>query len=274
MKRAKRARPTNYPSDVTDDEWGFVAPYLTLMREDAPQREYPLRAVFNGLRWIVRAGAPWRMLPHDLPPWELVYQQTQRWLKAGVFEAMVHDLRALLRLAQGRNEQPSAAILDSRTLQSSPESGARAGYDGAKRKKGSKVHLAVDTLGHLLALHVTPANEQDRAQVEQLAEQVQAVTGQSVQLAFVDQGYTGEQAEQAAAEHGIRLEVVKLPEAKKGFVLLPRRWVVERSFAWATRFRRLARDYERLPQTLAGLHFLAFAVLLLRRFVELMAQSA
>ena len=260
-----------YPSDVSDDEWAFVAPYLTLMREDAPQREHDLREVFNGSRWLVRAGAGWRMLPHDLPPWAAVYQQTQRWLKAGVFEAIVHDLRELLRLAHGRHAQPSAAILDSRTLQSSPESGARAGYDGAKRKRGSKVHMAVDTLGHLLALLVTPANEQDRAQVEQLTQQVQEATGQSVELAYVDQGYTGQQAEQAAAEQGIQLEVVKLPEAKKGFVLLPRRWVVERSFAWAARFRRLARDYERLPETLAGLHFLAFAIVLLRRFFELMA---
>lgn len=263
-----------YPSDVSDDEWAFVAPYLTLMREDAPQREHDLREVFNGLRWIVRAGAAWRMMPNDLPPWEAVYQQTQRWLKAGVLEALVHDLRVLLRLADGRRAQPSATIMDSRTLQSSPESGPRAGYDGAKRKRGSKVHLAVDTLGHLLALRVTAASEQDRAQVEQLAEQVQAVTGQSVEVAFVDQGYTGEEPQRAAAEHGIRLEVVKLPEARKGFVLLPRRWVVERSFAWLTRFRRLARDYERLPQTLAGLHFLAFAILLSRRFIELMTQSA
>jgi transposase len=263
-----------YPSDVSDDEWAFVAPYLTLMREDAPQREHDLREVFNGLRWIVRAGAAWRMMPNDLPPWEAVYQQTQRWLKAGVLEALVHDLRVLLRLADGRRAQPSATIMDSRTLQASPESGPRAGYDGAKRKRGSKVHLAVDTLGHLLALRVTAASEQDRAQVEQLAEQVQAVTGQSVEVAFVDQGYTGEEPQRAAAEHGIRLEVVKLPEARKGFVLLPRRWVVERSFAWLTRFRRLARDYERLPQTLAGLHFLAFAILLSRRFIELMTQSA
>jgi len=263
-----------YPSDIGDDEWAFVAPYLTLMREDAPQREHELREVFNGLRWLVRSGAGWRMMPHDLPPWAAVYQQTQRWLKAGVFEAIVHDLRELLRLAQGRNAQPSAVILDSRTLQSSPESGARAGYDGAKRKRGSKVHMAVDTWGHLLALWVTPANEQDRAQVEQLAQQVQAATGQSVELAYVDQSYTGEQAEQAAAQQGIQLEMVKLPEAKKGFVLLPRRWVVERSFAWAARFRRLARDYERLPETRAGLHFLAFAIVLLRRFFELMAQSA
>ena len=183
---------------------------------------------------------------------------------------MVNDLRMLLRVAAGRKEQPSAAIFDSRTLQSSPESGARAGYDGAKRRKGSKTHLAVDTLGHLLALVVTPANEQDREQVAELAQQVQAITDQAVEVAFVDQGYTGDQPLEAAAEQGIRLEVIKLPQAKKGFVLLPRRWVVERDFAWMARFRRLARDYERLPQTLAGLHFLAFAILMLHRFIHLM----
>ena len=260
-----------YPSDVTDDEWAFVAPYLTLMTEEAPQREHSLREVFNGLRWIVRAGAPWRMMPNDLPPWFTVYQQTQRWINAGVFEAMVHDLRALLRLAKGRKEQPSAAIFDSRTLQSTPESGERAGYDGHKRKRGSKTHIAVDTLGHLLALCVTPANEQDRAQVAELARRVQEVTEQSVEVAFVDQGYTGDQPALAAQGQGMQLEVIKLPEAKKGFVLLPRRWVVERSFGWAARFRRLARDYERLPETLAGLHYLAFAILMLKNFVSLMA---
>ncbi len=263
-----------YPSDVTDEEWALVAPYLTLMTEDAPQRAHPLREVFNGLRWLVRAGATWRMMPHDLPPWEVVYQQSQRWLRAGVFASLVHDLRELLRVATGRNALPSAAIFDSRTLQSSPESGSRAAYDGAKRRKGSKTHIAVDTLGHLLALIVTPADEQDRAQVARLAEAVQEATGESVELAFVDQGYTGAAAAESAAAHGLRLEVVKLPEAKRGFVLLPRRWVVERSFAWAARFRRLARDYERLPETLAGLHFLAFAILMLKRLVEVLAQSS
>ena len=262
-----------YPSDVSDEEWAFVAPYLTLMSEEAPQREHSLREVFNGLRWIVRTGAQWRLMPHDLPPWSIVYQQTQPWLKAGVFEAIVNDLRAVLRLAQGRNEDPSAAIFDSRTLQSTPESGHRAGYDGAKRRRGSKVHLAVDTLGHLLALHITPANEQDRDQVGKLAVAVQEVTGQHVELAFVDQGYTGEVPAQAAQAQGIRLEVVRLPEAKRGFVLLPRRWVVERTFAWTTRFRRLARDYERWPETLAGLHLLAFVVLMLHRFTLVMAHS-
>jgi transposase len=262
-----------YPSDVSDDEWAFVAPYLTLMTEEAPQRTHSLREVFNGLRWLVRAGAPWRMMPNDLPPWEAVYQQTQRWLSAGVFEAIVHDLRMLLRLAEGRRAHPSAAILDSRTMQSSPASGHRAGDAGAKRKRGSKVPMAVDTLGHLLALHVTPANEQDRAQVAQLAAQVQDVTDASVEVAFVDQGDTGDRPRQDAADHGMHLEVVKLPEAKNGFVLLPRRWVVERSFGWAARFRRLARDDERLPGVLAGLHVLAFAILMLTRFVALMVQS-
>lgn len=263
-----------YPSDVSDEEWAFAAPYLTLMREDAEQREHELREVFNGLRWLVRAGAAWRMMPHDLPPWWAVYQQTQRWLAAGVFEAMVQDLRLLLRLAAGRNEQPTAVILDGRTLQSTPESGGRAGYDGHKKKRGSKTHLAVDTLGHLLALHVTPANEQERDQVAELAEQVQQVTGDHVEVAFVDQGYTGDQPAQAAAAHGIELIVIQLPEAKKGFVLLPKRWVVERSFAWTARFRRLARDFERLPTTLAGLHFLAFACLMLKRLCDTATLSA
>ncbi len=260
-----------YPSDVSDDEWALVAPYLTLMSEAAPQREHKLREVFNGLRWMIRIGAPWRLMPHDLPPWFTVYQQAQRWLKAGVFEAIVNDLREILRITAGRKAKPSAVIFDSRTLQSSPESGSRAEYDGAKRRKGSKTHIAVDTLGNLFALLVTPANEQDRAQVGALAAKVQQVTGAAVELAYVDQGYTGETAAAEAEAHGMKLEVIKLAEAKKGFVLLPRRWVVERSFGWAARFRRLARDYERLPETLAGLHFLAFAVLMLKRFADLMA---
>jgi transposase len=264
----------SYRSDVSDDEWAFVAPYLTLMKEDAPQREHSLREVFNGLRYIVRTGAQWRMMPNDLPPWHTVYQQAQRWLDAGVFEAMVGDLRMLMREINERAPQPRAAILDSRTLQPTPESGGRAGYDAHKRRTGSKVHLAVDALGQLLAVLVTPANEQDRAQVAALPEQIQEATGESVEVAFVDQGYTGDQPAADAEAHGIRLEGVKLPTAKHGFVLLPRRWVVERSFAWMARFRRLARDYERLPETLAGLHLIAFAVLLAHRLITFMVQSA
>jgi transposase len=244
------------------------------MTETAPQREHSLREVFNGLRWITRTGAQWRMMPNDVPPWHTVYQQTQRWVRAGVFETMVHDLRVLIRVAAGRAPQPTAAIFDGRTVQSTAESGKRAGYDGYKRRKGSKTHVAVDTLGLLLAVHVTPANEQERAQVTTLASAVQDVTGNTVEVAFVDQGYTGEDAALAATAEGMRLQVVKLPEAKRGLVLLPRRWVVERSFAWMAKFRRLARDYERLPETVAALHFVAFASLMLHRIVPMLTQSA
>jgi len=257
-----------YPSDVTDEEWDFVTPYLTLMKDDAAQREHDLREVFNAMRWIVRTGSPWRYMPNDLPPWEAVYQQSRRWLAAGVFEAMTQDLRRILRSLENRHEEPSAAIFDSRTLQSTPESGHRGGYDGAKRKKGSKVHMAVDTLGYLLALHVTSADKQDRAQVGKLAAEVQKQTGKSVELAYVDQGYTGERAAEAAKKKKIELSVVKLPGAKRGFVLLPRRWVVERSFAWLTRFRRLAKDYERLASTLKGLHIAAFAFVMLAQLAN------
>lgn len=259
----KGSGKSSYPSDVSDEEWAFVVPYLTLMKADAPQREHELRDVFNALRYIVRCGIPWRALPNDLPPWHTVHQQTTRWIKAGVFEIMVEDLRKLLRLFAGRKAAPSAVIFDARTVQSTPESGHRAGYDGHKKRKGSKIHAAVDTLGHLLALKITPANEQERAQVADLAREVQEATNQNVEVAYVDQGYTGEIPADAAKAEGIRLVVVKLEEAKRGFVLLPRRWVVERSFAWASRFRRLARDYERLPLTFAGLHWLAFLTLML-----------
>ena len=190
----------SYPSDLSQEEWDFVAPYRTLMKEDAPQREHSLREVFNALRWL-----------------------------------------------------------------------ARAGYDGYKRRKGSKVHMAVDTLGHLIELTVTPANEQERSQVKALCEAVQESTGETVQVAWGDQGYTGEQARDNAKAAGIDLRVVKLPEARKGFVLLPRRWVVERSFGWLARFRRLSRDFERLPHVLAALHFLVFVTLMLPKAAPLWA---
>jgi transposase len=255
----------SYPSDVSDAEWEFLLPYLLLMREDAPQREYPLRELFNAMRYVVKTGCQWRFLPHDFPPWTAVYQQTRRWMQAGVLEQITHDLRAIVRFLAERDPEPTATIFDGRTLQSTPESGDHAGYDGAKKKKGSKVHAAVDTLGNLLALKVTAANEQERAQVAELARKVQEVTGGKVEIAYVDQGYTGEDAAQQAKQEGIKLTVVKHSQAKRGFVLLPRRWVVERTFGWIGRFRRLARDYERLTKTLEGWHWLALLAVLLAR---------
>ena len=259
-----------YDTDISDAEWAFVAPYLTLLPEDAGQRVHDLREVLNAVRWMIRAESPWRLIPHDLPPWHAVYDQTRRWMAAGCSGAIVHDLRKIVRLVDGRDAEPTAAVIDTatasqirRTVQSTCESGPRAGYDGYKRRKGSKVHMAVDTPGHLLALHITPADEQDRAQVGVLCEAMHEVTGESVESVYTDQGYTGEETFDEAAGHKIILEVVKLPDAKKGFVLLPRRWVVERSFGWMVRFRRLARDYGRLVTTLKGMHYVAFGMFML-----------
>ena len=196
-------QPGVYPTDVSDEEWDFVAPYLCLMKPDAPQRVHRLRAVFNALRYLVRAGCPWRLLPNDLPPGQIVHQQATRWLEAGGFEAMVHDLRMILRLIVDRPEQPTAAVLDARTMQGSIESGPRSGYDGHKKRKGAKVHLAVDTLGHLRATHVSAANGNERAHVEELLANVQEATGGNVEVACVDSGYNGEAVAAVAAQQGV-----------------------------------------------------------------------
>ncbi len=232
-----------YPTDVSDEEWSFAAPYLSLMDQRAPQREHDLREVFNALRWLVRAGAPWRMLPNDLPPWEAVYQQTRRWLEAGCFEAMVSDLRSIIRVAQGRQGQPSAMVMDGRTLQSSCESGPRAGYDGYKRKRGSKVHMAVDTLGHLLAVHVTPANEQERAQVQRLCGDVQQATGHSVKLGWADQGLYGRGGSRGCKGQRHRSADREAARSEKGL----------RAAAPALGGRAQLRVAGEIPQTHAGL---------------------
>ncbi|MVN89491.1 IS5 family transposase [Deinococcus sp. HMF7620] len=260
-----------YPSDVDDDTYFFLLPYLLLSPEDARQRKYPIRDVLNALLWVARTGAQWAYLPHDFPPAETVRQQAHRWFVAECFQSAAHDLRILSRVEKSRNGEPSAIIIDSRTLQSTPESGHRAGFDGAKKRRGTKVHLAVDTLGHVLAVLTTPANEQDRAQVKDLCLDVQEATGATVQIAFADQGYTGTQAALDATQAGVELVVVKRPEATKGFILLPKRWVVERSLAWLARFRRLGRDLERLPTTLVGFHVLAACILLCNNLKPLVA---
>lgn len=259
-----------YPSDVSAEEWELIRPYLELLPEGSSQRRYELREVFNALRYVVRSGGQWRMLPHDFPPWEAVYQQTRRWLESGVFERLSDDLRELLRQMKERAFEPTACVLDSRTLQSTPESGARAGFDPGKRRKGTKVHLAVDTLGYPLAVQAMPADEQDRAQVAPLLDQVQEVTGRNVEVAYADQAYSGEDTAAVTQTQGVELVIVKREKGQKGFVVLPKRWVVERSFGWIARCRRLLRDFERLSQVLIGFHMVAFSGVMLHQLAQLL----
>ena len=242
-----------YPTDLTDAQWKRITPWIPQDAATGRPPKHAKREILNAILYVTRNGCVWRGLPHDFPPWTAASQQARRWVQAGVFEAITHDLRAIVRFLADREPEPTGVILDGRTLQSTPESGTRVGYDGATRRRGSKVSMAVDTLGHLLAAHVTAASEQDRSQGATLAAKVPEVTGDAVEGAFVDQGYTGEQAAQDAQDQHRRLEVVKLPEAKKGFVLLPRRWVVERTHSWFHRSRRLLVRWEKKEA-----NFLAF----------------
>jgi transposase len=258
-----------YPTDVSDEEWALISTYLELLPEASCQRRHASRDVFNALRYVVRSGIQWRMLPHDFPPWEMVYQQSRRWLAAGVFDRLMGDLRELLRQAHDKKPEPTACVLDSRTLQSTPESGGRAGFDAGKKRKGSKLHLAVDTLGYPLAMEAGPANEQDRDHVPPLVERVQNETGGTVEVAYADQGYTGEKAAKAAEVEGVELVVVKRNPEQHTFIVLPKRWIVERSFGWIARCRRLLRDFERLSEVLVGMHMVAFVCVMLRQISQL-----
>ena len=257
---------------MSDAEWLFVAPYLSLISERATQRKYPLREIFNGLRYILKSGCTWRMMPNDLPPWEMVYQQTRRWQEHGVFEEINRDMRDLLRHLQGKDYPPTAMIIDSRTMQSTPESGGRAGYDAGKKKKGSKTHVAVDMYGNLLALLVTPANQADRDVAYDLAVQVQQATGESVKVCFADGAYSGQATADNLAACGLELVVVKRTDGQAGFKVLPKRWIVERTLGWLSRFKRFARDYERLPEALAHLQLVAFVMLLMPKLFARIAE--
>jgi transposase len=263
------SKRTGYKTDLSDDEWHFTALYLALIPFDAPQRVHDPREVLNAVRYVVKTGVPWEYLPNEFPPAEIVKAQLQRWIAHHCFENIVHDLRELLRLEATREAQPSHSIVDSRFAISTPESGSRAAYNGHKAKSGSKVHKVVDTFGYLLSLVVTAGNVDDRKPLDELCQKVQEVTGNNVLYMYADDGYRGEKAEDTTDDHIIELVVVKRLSGTKGFILLPKRWVIERSNAWMTRFRRLARDFERLSSTFAGLHWIAFGILMLTKWCKL-----
>ncbi len=262
-----------YPSDVSDAEWEFVVPYLCLLPEDAAQREHGLRDVFDALRWIVRSGSPWRYLPKDFPPWEAVYQQTRRWLAAGCFEAIVHDLRAVLRLPPAAC--PSRRPRSSTAAPCSPR--PRAGPGGLRRPQatqglegppGRRYARAPAGPGRHAGQRAGPGP--GRRPGRGGAGGDRGVGRGGLRRSGLHRRGRGRRR----GQHGIHLVVVSLPEAKQGFVLLPRRWVVERSFGWMARFRRLARDYERLGETLEGLHYVAFSILMLHKAAPLFQWSS
>ena len=211
MAKKTTGKLRSYSSDVSEEEWEFCVHNLTLMKEKPPQCEYTLRAVSNSLRWMVRAGCPWRLLPADLPPWTVVHQLTLRRIGAGCFEAMAHDLRMIIRELSARASPPTAVVLDGRTVRSTPESGAPAGYDGHKRRKAPRCISRSIPWGILLVLKVTSANAQERAQVWGSRRRGPRRDRKHVQIGYVEQGYNGAEPAAQAAQDGHDLIGVQLP---------------------------------------------------------------
>ena len=254
-----------YPSDVTNEEWAFVAPYLTLMRQDAPQREHPLRDVFDALRWLVKTGAHWRYLPHDFPPWELVYAYFRKWGKDGTWEALVRRLRQGVRQQAGREATPSMACIDSQSVKGT-ECGGAHGIDGHKRINGVKRHILVDTMGLLLAVVVTAASVTDAAAAQAVFRRAQAVGLPRLEKVLGDHVYGYEGLPQWTEDNwGVRLEITGKKEGERGFKVIKWRWVVERTFAWLGRYRRNSRDYEKLPETSESMLKISSIQLLIQR---------
>lgn len=255
-----------YPTDLSDAEWKRLAPLIPKPKTGGRPAKYDRREIVNAILYVVRAGGAWRLLPHDFPSWRIVYHYFRLWKREGVWKRIHDRLRKLLRKAAGRQVQASAAILDSQSVKTTERGGER-GYDAGKQVNGRKRHILVDTLGLLVVVCVTAASTQDRDGARQLL-QVLAQSWTRLRLIWADGAYAGELVEwvrELRERRRIKLEIVRRSEAAKGFVVLPKRWIVERTFGWLNRCRRLSKDYEYLTETSEAMIHVAMINLMVRR---------
>jgi putative transposase len=252
-----------YPSDLNDAEWKIIEPLIPPAKTGGRPRSVDMREVINGIFYELRSGCAWRMLPHDLPPRQTVYHYFRQWKGDGTWERMNEALRTQLREADGRQAEPSAAIIDSQSVKTTNVKGIR-GYDAGKKVKGRKRHILVDTMGLLLIVLVHAANIQDRDGAKLVFNKAKQYFSR-LRLIWADGGYAGKLIAWVLNNHNWVLEIVKRSDDIKGFQVLPRRWVVERTFAWLSFCRRLSKDYEVLPETSEAMIYAAMVHLMVRR---------
>ena len=268
-----------YPTDITDAEWSYLAPHLPMPKARGRPRLHSVREILNAIFYALRSGCAWRLLPHDLPPWKTVYHYFRLWRVQGLWEKLHAALYAAVRSKAGRDPNPSAAIIDSQSVKTTVVGGPR-GYDGGKKINGRKRHVLVDTQGLIIRALVHPADLADREGAKLLLAPLQDQLPR-LQHIWADSAYAGKCAEWVQSTLGWTLEIVKHwwtgvrwvwvgpgqepPTIPRGFQVLPRRWVVERTFAWLVLYRRLAKDYEELPATGEALIYVAMARLMVRR---------
>ena len=252
-----------YPTDLTDSQWNHIKDLFPTPKATGRPREIEFREVVNAIYYLLFTGCQWRFIPHDYPPWRSVYGYFRAWQDAGLWYRIHETLRSALRQKKGRHKHPTAGSLDSQSVKTTAVPSSR-GFDAGKKIMGRKRHILVDTLGLMVALVVTTACVQDRDGLKKLLRTF-GVHRKKLRKVWVDGGYRGLVIEWVKSRFGYLLEVVLRSDDMKGFVVLPRRWVVERTFAWLNNHRRLSKDYERYTKTSETMIQIAMMRLMLRR---------